>query len=382
MLNDPGPSATGRFGEDPSMLKQSLYGLVVVVAALALVPPGYGQDVSVAEPFKLGTFDIDGNQKVGIVLRDSIVIELEAANHDLELVATTVAVPVPADMRELIGRWEYGAERRVYEIVNAVVNENQLAAANRPDHIHDLDDVRTLAPILYPSKMVNAASNYYGHVDEGTSREQQAATEAARRADRGLPYMFNKPTLGAIIGNGDDIILPRGRESIDWETEIGVVIGRAAKYVSVDDAEDYIFGYTIMLDMSDRGGRDEEVPRYGGSDWLLAKGHDTFAPMGPFIVPKAFMPDPMNIDQQLWVNGTLMQDGNSSDMIHNIHELIEYGSEIQTLFPGDVVAAGSPEGTGMSLSVRDEQIFLNPGDEIVATIEGIGTLNHTVREEQ
>jgi 2-keto-4-pentenoate hydratase/2-oxohepta-3-ene-1,7-dioic acid hydratase in catechol pathway len=364
------------------MVKQSLSTLLVVLVALALVPASFGQADSAAEQFKLGTFDIDGDQRVGIVLRDSIVIELAAANRDLENRATTVAIPVPGDMVELIGRWEYGARSRTYEIVNAVVNEGQLGAINRPDYIHDLADVRTLAPILYPSKMVNAASNYYGHVDEGTSREQQAATEAARRANRGLPYMFNKPTMGAIIGNGDDIILPRGRESIDWETEIGVVIGRAAKYVSVEDAEDYIFGYTIMLDMSDRGGRDEEVERYGGSDWLLAKGHDTFAPMGPFIVPKEFMPDPMDIDQQLRINGVLIQDGNSTDMIHNIYELIEYGSEIQTLFPADVVAAGSPEGTGMSLSVRDEQIFLNPGDEIVATIEGIGTLRHTVREEQ
>jgi 2-keto-4-pentenoate hydratase/2-oxohepta-3-ene-1,7-dioic acid hydratase in catechol pathway len=351
-----------------------------IVVLLIFVPAAPAQvGVSVAEPFKLGTFEIDGEQEVGIVLRDSIVVELEAANRDLERLVGVVSLPIPNEMRAIIGQWEYGAARRVYEIVNSVVESGQLD--NRPDHIHDVSNLRTLAPILYPGKMLNAASNYYGHVDEGVSAEQQAATEAARRANRGLPYMFTKPTMGAIIGNGDDIILPRGRESIDWETEIAVVIGRSAKYVSVEDAEDYIFGYTIMLDMSDRGGRDEEVPRYGGSDWLLAKGHDTFAPMGPFIVPKAFMPDPMDIDQQLTVNGVYMQDGNSTDMIHNIYELIEYGSEILTLFPGDVIAAGSPEGTGMSLSVRDEPIFLNPGDEIVATIEGIGTLRHTVREE-
>lgn len=362
-------------------MKRSVFVFLVIVASAA-VPMGFAQvgGVAVAEPFKLGTFDIDGDPHVGIVLRDSIVVELVAANRELESSPAVVELPMIDDMRDLIGRWECGAARRTREIVNAVIGENQLQ--NRPGHIHDLADVRTLAPILYPGKMLNAASNYYGHVDEGVSAEQQAATEAARRANRGLPYMFTKPTVGAIIGNGDDILLPRGRESIDWETEIAVVIGRAAKYVSVEDAEDYIFGYTIMLDMSDRGGRDEEVPRYGGSDWLLAKGHDTFAPMGPFIVPKEFMPDPMNIDQRLTVNGTVMQDGNSSDMIHNIHELIEYGSEILTLFPGDVVAAGSPEGTGMSLSVRDEPIFLNPDDEIVATIEGIGTLRHTVRAEE
>jgi 2-keto-4-pentenoate hydratase/2-oxohepta-3-ene-1,7-dioic acid hydratase in catechol pathway len=230
--------------------------------------------------------------------------------------------------------------------------------------------------------MLNAATNYYGHVGEQASPEEQKRAADERRRDRGAPYLFLKATEGAIIGNGDDIILPGGgRNQIDWECEIGIVIGRQAKNVAAARANDYIFGYTIQLDMSDRGGRPEKQPKFGNSDWFIGKSHDTFAPMGPFIVPKEFVKDPMKMTQKLWVNGTLMQDGGATDMIHNINELIEYGSGVMTLFPGDVIAAGSPAGTGMSRSVRPEQIFLKAGDKIVATIDAIGTLTHNVKAE-
>jgi 2-keto-4-pentenoate hydratase/2-oxohepta-3-ene-1,7-dioic acid hydratase in catechol pathway len=104
--------------------------------------------------------------------------------------------------------------------------------------------------------------------------------------------------------------------------------------------------------------------------------------MGPWIVPREFVKDVFNLKQQLWVNDVLMQDGHSGDMIHTINELVGYASDIMTLYPGDVIAAGSPAGTGMSRSVRPEQVFLKPGDRIRATIEGIGTLNHTVKTEK
>jgi 2,4-diketo-3-deoxy-L-fuconate hydrolase len=333
-----------------------------------------------AEPFKLGTFDIDGRPTVGIVLRDSLVVELEAANRALERDPSVVSMPMPADMRALIAQYEYGMSRRLYEIVNALVSSNRLAGSNRPAYVRNVADIRTLAPILYPTKILNAASNYYGHVSEASAPDEQRKVAEARKKDRGTPYLFLKPTVGAIVGNGDDIILPTGRDKTDWECELGVVIGRPGKYVKAADAAEYIFGYTIELDMSDRGGRPgETTPR---SDWFVGKGHDTFAPIGPFIVPKEFFKDPMNVRQLLTVNGKVMQDSRSSDMIHNIYELIEFGSSIMTLFPGDIIAGGSPAGTGMSRSVRPEQVFLKAGDKIVATIDGIGTMKHTAVAEQ
>jgi 2-keto-4-pentenoate hydratase/2-oxohepta-3-ene-1,7-dioic acid hydratase in catechol pathway len=279
----------------------------------------------------------------------------------------------------VIERYEYGVQRRIYEIVNALVADNRLTGDRRPSYVHDAAKVRTLAPILYPSKILNAAGNYYGHVSEASTPEEQRKVAEARRRERGTPYLFLKPGRGAIVGNGDDIVLPKGRDKIDWECELAVVIGRPAKYVTAAQAQDYIFGYTIELDMSDRGGRPGE--KESRSDWFIGKGHDTFAPMGPYIVPKEFYPNAMNVSQRLTINGKVMQDSRSSDMIHNVNELIEYGSWIMTLFPGDVVAAGSPAGTGMSRSVRPEQVFLKPGDRIVATIEGIGTMTHVARAE-
>jgi len=338
---------------------------------------------AVAEPFKLGTFRTTGQPFVGIVLRDSLIVDAGAANAELLMNPSVPAVQVPGDMKGIISAYEYGMQKRLYEIVNWVVRGNMLSGERRPAWVHDLAKVKTLAPILYPTKTLNAAANYYAHAGESQTPEEAKKIEAQLRANRGVPYLFMKPTVGAIIGNGDDIILPKGRDRIDWECEIGVVIGRPAKYVPAARARDYIFGYTISLDMSDRGGRPGETGQSRfGSDWFVGKGHDTFSPMGPWIVPKEFYGDPQNVRQMLTVNGKIMQDARSTDMIHTIPELIEYGSSIMTLFPGDVISAGSPAGTGMSRTVRTEQIFLKDGDKIVATIDGIGSMTHTARAEQ
>jgi 2-keto-4-pentenoate hydratase/2-oxohepta-3-ene-1,7-dioic acid hydratase in catechol pathway len=156
------------------------------------------------------------------------------------------------------------------------------------------------------------------------------------------------------------------------------VIGRTAKYVSAEDAQNYIFGYMVSLDISDRGGR----PPGGnplGLDWFVGKGHDTFAPMGPWIVPKEFYGDPMqNLRQTLSVGDTKMQEATAGDMIHSLYELIEYASSIVTLFPGDVINNGTSGGVGAGTAVRGAQRFLQPGEEIVATIDGIGTLRMPV----
>ena len=362
-------------------MRRALLALTVIaLASVTISLTAQAPALRAAEPFKVGTFLFDGRPSVGIVLRDSIVVDLVAANRDLQLRPEYVPLPVPADMLGVIGQYEYGLQRRIYEIVNALVAENRVSGAARPSYVYDAGKVKTLAPILYPSKILNAAGNYYGHVSEASPPEEQKRVAEQRRKERGTAYLFLKPTRGAIVETGHDIVLPRGRDKIDWECELATVIGRPAKYVTAANAKDYIFGYTIELDMSDRGGRPgEKEPR---SDWFVGKGHDTFAPMGPYIVPKEFFPNPMNVRQTLTINGKMMQDSRSSDMIHNIHELIEYGSSIMTLFPGDVVAGGSPAGTGMSRSVRPEQIFLKPGDKIVATIEGIGTMTHTAVAER
>ena len=348
----------------------AIASIVVLASPMSLK----AQAPTSAEPFKVGTFEVAGAPTVGIVLRDSLIVELNAANTALEMDSSYPAIPMPADMLELIGRYEYGLKPRMYEIVNELVASGGIDADSRPDFVHELADVHTLPPIMYPGKILNAAVNFYTHVNETGSPEERVEARRQRRENRGVPYLFFKPSRGAVIGDGDPVVIPYGRDRTDWEVELGTVVGRAARYVSAADAEDYIFGYMVSLDISDRGGRPPGGAPFT-SDWFVGKGHDTFAPQGPWIVPKEFYGDPMeNLHQTLSVDGEQMQEARAGDMIHSLYELIEYASSIITLYPGDVINNGTSGGVGMGTAVRGEQRFLQPGEEIVATIEGIGTL--------
>jgi 2-keto-4-pentenoate hydratase/2-oxohepta-3-ene-1,7-dioic acid hydratase in catechol pathway len=349
--------------------------IVMTLVILAGPVPAAAQgdpSITSVEPFKLGTFDINGEQRIGIVLRDELVVELEAANRSLQRDPAYPAVPMPATMIDLIGRYEYGMKTRLYEIVNHLVAGNRLAGAQRPSWVLPVSGVDILAPLM-PGKMLNAAVNFYTHVGETGTAEEQKKAEAERRAKRGVPYLFLKPTRGAVVGDGDNVIIPYGRDRVDWEVELGIVIGRTAKYVPAGKAAEHIFGYMVTVDVSDRGGRPPDSRP--GSDWFVGKGHDTFAPMGPWIVPKEFYGDPMKrLRQTLSVDGKVMQEAGAADMIHSIYELIEYGSSIITLYPGDVVNNGTSGGTGMGQAYRGAERFLKPGEKMVATIDGIGTL--------
>jgi 2-keto-4-pentenoate hydratase/2-oxohepta-3-ene-1,7-dioic acid hydratase in catechol pathway len=356
---------------------------LVGLAAPTLVE---AQAMASAEPFKVGTFEINGAPAVGLVLRDQLIVDVNAANAALELDPAYVQVAMPADMLGLIGQYEYGLKYRLYEIVNHLVENDPLSARNRPAYVHDVDDIGFLPPIMYPGKILNAAVNFYSHVDESGTEEERTAARRARRENRGVPYLFLKPSRGAVVGNGHEVVIPWGRDRTDWEVELGAVIGRTAKYVSAEDAQDYVFGYMVTIDVSDRGGR----PPGGfgsGSDWFVGKGHDTFAPQGPWIVPKEFYGDPMqNLRQTLSVGGQMLQEARAGDMIHSLWELIEYGSSIITLFPGDVLNNGTSGGTSMSAGAgstttsaqRTGSLYLQAGEVMEATIDGIGTLRMPV----
>ena len=354
----------------------TILAALVVLGSPALTAAQGDPSISSAEPFKLGTFEIAGEPRIGIVLRDTLVVDLVAANRALQRDPAYPPIPMPPAMVDLIGRYEYGMKTRLYEIVNSLVRGNRLTGAQRPSYVHDVKSVDILAPLM-PGKMLNAAVNFYTHVGETGTAEEQRKAEAERRAKRGVPYLFIKPTRGAVVGDGDNVIIPHGRDRVDWEVELGIVIGRTAKYVAADKAAEHIFGYMVTVDVSDRGGRPPDSRP--GSDWFVGKGHDTFAPMGPWIVPKEFYGDPMKrLRQTLTVDGKTMQEAGASDMIHSIYELIEYGSSIITLFPGDLVNNGTSGGVGMGSAVRGKPTFLKAGDVITASIEGIGTLTMPV----
>jgi 2-keto-4-pentenoate hydratase/2-oxohepta-3-ene-1,7-dioic acid hydratase in catechol pathway len=354
------------------------------IAALALLVAGAKVLSQGTPPFKLGTFDQNGRTFVGIVLKDAFVMDLVQASDALKMPASKVTMP--GDMKDLIARYDNGVRARIGEIL---ANTKQLEVGGRPTFVHPLKALKTLPPIMYPTTMLNVAVNYRAHAAEMAGGATTQAGGAAqgdalpgttsapgiweRKPDdkRWNPYMFFKsPTV--VIANGEAIRLPLGRTNIDWECELGVVIGRTADHVPAERAREHIFGYTLENDVSDRAGRGDT--RHG-SDWVIGKNHDTFAPMGPFIVPKEFVPNPQNLPVKFTLNGQLMQDANTSLMIHSVDELVSYGSHILTLRPGDVLATGSPAGVG---SARNPPIFFKAGDTSVCTYEGIGTLTNPV----
>ena len=367
------------------MIRKSLFNLTLT-AALAILASSasvFAQDQESVMPFKVGTFAIDGIPTVGLVVQnDELIVDLAAANRALELIPRYATVAIPDDMIGLISAYEYGLKYRVYEIVNHLVAEDMLNG-NLPNYVHPVASVDIMAPIQYPSKLMNAAVNFYTHACEGCNDDERAAQTRERQVNRGVPYLFLKPTRGAIIGDGDDILMPYGRDRIEWEVEMAIVFGRSGKYVSADRAYDHVFGYMVAMDISDRGGR--PPGGYGsGSDWFVGKGHDTFAPHGPWIVPKEFYGDPMErLHQTLVIDGVTVQEARAGDMIHNIPELIEYASSLITIFPGDVLQSGTSGGTGAGRVERATGSgYLVDGETIEANIEGIGTLHHTVRLER
>lgn len=335
------------------------------------------------EPFKVGTFAVDNLPFVGMVVRDdSLIVDMAAANRAMQLMPRYSEISIPDDMLGFIEQYEYGLKYRVYEVMNWLVSEN-LLGNNRPDYIYPVSEVDILAPIQYPSKIMNAAVNFYTHACEGCTPQELAERTRERQENRGVPYLFLKPTRGVVIGDGDDIIMPYGRNEIEFEVEMAIVFGKSGKYISASRAYDHVFGYMVAMDISDRGGR--PPGGYGlQSDWFVSKGHDTFAPHGPWIVPKEFYGDPMERLHQITViDGVTVQEAQAGDMIHNIPELIEYASSLITVFPGDVLQSGTSGGTGAGRVERATGSgFLVDGETIEASIEGIGTLRHRVRAEQ
>ena len=367
------------------MIRKSLFTLTLsATLAFFIVPVNVSaQAMESVEPFKVGTFAINDIPTVGLVVRDDqLVIDLAAANRAMELIPQYSKLSMPENMLGLIEQYEYGLKYRIYEVVNWLVEENQLSSSNQPSYVHPVNSVDIMAPIQYPSKIMNAAVNFYTHACEGCNDDQLATRTRERQENRGVPYLFLKPTRGVVIGDGDDIIMPYGRDRIEWEVEMAIVFGRTGKYISSTRAYDHVFGYMVAMDISDRGGR--PPGGYGsGSDWFVGKGHDTFAPQGPWIVPKEFYGDPMErLHQTLVIGGVTVQEARAGDMIHNFAELIEYASSLITGFPGDVLQSGTSGGTGAGRVQRATGSgYLIDGETISANIEGIGSLTHTVRAE-
>ncbi len=178
------------------------------------------------------------------------------------------------------------------------------------------------------------------------------------------PIVFMKATT-AICGPNDDIEIPRGSEKTDWEVELGVVIGKRAKYVSKETALDYVAGYCAVNDVSERAFQSER-----SGQWVKGKSHDTFGPIGPWMVTKDEIADPQNLDMWLEVDGHRYQNGNTKTMVFDVATVIAHLSEFMTLEPGDIISTGTPPGVGMG--IKPDPIFLKTGQKIEMSVEGLG----------
>jgi len=228
------------------------------------------------------------------------------------------------------------------------------------------------APIQYPWNLLMAAANYQSHAAE-------MSTAVNVNTDTEMPFLFAKSPRSCIIGTGEPYFMPKGRDSIDWEGELGVVIGKAAREVPNENALDYVFGFTVVYDVSDRGRQKRDNPIFQGPDWFSGKSRDRGAPMGPYITPIEFLPNHANLRIVTKVNDRVVQDGNTKDLIYDSRRLVYHISNILTLYPGDVIATGTPDGVGAG---RKPPEFLKPGDVVSIEIEGIGTLITPIQASQ
>lgn len=245
-------------------------------------------------------------------------------------------------------------------------------------------EVEFCPPMLYPDKVLNAGSNFYDH-----SKEMGAAPP---EPDKQEPYFFYKGSKQTLVGHGAKVRLTPRSDYTDWEAEIAVVIGRTAKNVNRKDALDYVAGYTCFNDVSarDRMRRWNETFDY---DWFSNKGNDSFGPIGPYILPRKFMPDISDVTIKCFHNGDMVQSYSTSNIIFDIPRLIETASSVTTLSPGDVIACGTGAGAGMAHGIKVgwnemEKVFehmyagkarlLKAGDTIAVEIDGIGRLENRV----
>jgi 2-keto-4-pentenoate hydratase/2-oxohepta-3-ene-1,7-dioic acid hydratase in catechol pathway len=225
---------------------------------------------------------------------------------------------------------------------------------------------RIVAPLTFPGKVLCSGANYYSHAAEMGSKPPSEEAE---------PFFFLKPPPTTVIGPCDPVPFGYPSLQLDWEAELGVVIGHSARNVPAARAREHIAGYLAANDLSarDRAARDDAVSAHFVYDWLAHKGQDGFCPLGPGLVPAWLVADPQRLQLRLSVNGVLKQEASTEDMVIGVDGLVAAASRVVTLQPGDVILTGTPAGVGMA---RGE--FLAPGDTVMVEIEGIGVLQNQV----
>jgi len=312
-------------------------------------------------PFKLGTFAKDGGGAFAAVVLGDNVIDLRS------LRAGTFG---STSIDGLLDDWDANFAK-LQEAV-AVMQKQGL-----PSDTAKLSTLRPLPPVRRPGKMLYAAQNFQEHVDEMLRAGMTPAGGPKFTGDKSTshPYLFLKAP-STLAGAYDDIAIPRGMTKIDWEAEIALAIGKGGKRIKAERALEHVAGFMTTNDVSCRDLQMRPDRPGLRSDWLGGKSHDKFAPMGPFLVPRAFVPDAMNLFIRLTVNGEIKQNGSTSQFIYTPEEQIEYASAILSLESGDIFSCGTCGGVGQGTNT-----FLKAGDVMETEIESLGkTRNRFVAE--
>jgi 2-keto-4-pentenoate hydratase/2-oxohepta-3-ene-1,7-dioic acid hydratase in catechol pathway len=298
--------------------------------------------------YRLATYrGADGVSRAGIIVGDNI--------YNLEAEANETGISLDANPVRLVS---------FFQVWESVKNGIAKIGAGPKTDPTPLSEITLEAPVQYPGVLYMAGANYADHLKEmGVEPPDKSKAN---------PFFFIKTTKGTVIGPGEEIVLPSYSKTVDWEAEIAMVIGKPGRNLTVENAMECVAGYTICNDLSarDRAKRDDIPFRF---DWIGHKCFDTSCPMGPSVTPAEHIGDPDNLSIKLWVNDTLHQNSNTSNLIWNYPELLAWLTQHVTVYPGDVVSTGTPAGVGAG---KNE--FLQHGDTVRIEIENIGEISNPV----
>ena len=314
---------------------------------------------------RLCRFQVRDRVEVGFYEDERVICVTKAANLFRDATGEQINLPTGDDLLSFLP--PSNAVSHVEKLADWVAaNMDSLDGEVAPR----LDDIELLVPVPRPNKLLLLAGNYAAHVEEGG--------EVAVEREKTFPYVFMKPPSTTLQPSGSTVNLPAvSPATIDYELELAVIIGRTAKGVSEANALDYVAGYTIINDISDRKFRPHpdrrERERDKFFDWLHGKWHDGFCPCGPCVTSSKAIPDPQRLSMQLRVNGQIRQDATTAQQVFPVAAVIEFLSSFVTLEPGDIISTGTPSGVG-----GPQGLFLSSGDRIEGSIESVGTLVTTM----
>ncbi|GEO25346.1 hypothetical protein AAC03nite_11310 [Alicyclobacillus acidoterrestris] len=306
---------------------------------------------------RIVSFLVNHEERIGIEIEEGF-LDLNLAcrgmlaargEHESDRLANLL---VPTDAVAFL-RGSHRTFDHARQVVNFVLEQS---ASERQAYIYDPDSVQRLSPIPHPGKIVCVGRNYHDHVSE------------MKRDVPTIPVVFAKLS-NTVCADGDGVPFPQVSDQLDYEAELGVVIGKQGRYISEEDAMDYVAGYTVLNDITVRDWQ-HRTPQ-----WLQGKSFDLSGPIGPVMVTADELPDPHRLDIKLWLNDELRQHDNTGRLIFNIPFLISFISQIMTLEPGDIIATGTPGGVGVAMNPKG---FMKVGDVVRVEIEGIGSLENRI----